>query len=435
MGNDIAGRQSIRWAYFADTLERVDAAVLVLSGEWFHALRVEVFRSREAQRRGDADARQLLCGYCDRPVYATGRREGAERRAQPAAPGSAYVHRWFRHYERTAEDAADLCPWTAGDTSQSPEAQRAAMYAGLPESKKHFRLKTAIADAVRSDPRNVSVLVDRVRMARTLIDPNGRRERRSPDVLFERDGVEWAIELQASPLLGTDAAGRDRYYRREGVRLLWVFASRDPGQFTQEDEAAKNRGQVFTFGRTAARDSAARGRLVLMVHGPDFSRLVALDELATDPATRRPYFDAMGARRRMSALQRAREIASEMRMPGAGHWAFPAGPGRIASIADRVLIGSPDLRHVLAASLMAFRPLGTNADGLPVDERGRLRKPFRKRWGEAYLACDLTRSEDGRLAKEFPELAEMLAEGVRADAVLTARIEAAEAGTDDQGLS
>lgn len=149
-------------------------------------------------------------------------------------------------------------------------------------------------------------------------------ERRKPDVAFVRDGQEWAIELQVSWLPGTEAAGRDRYYEREGVRLLWLFPGRARGQFTQEDEAAKNVRNVFTFSDIEIAASRERGELLLLCHykspalrggaivDEPATALISLADLKNDNL--RPFYfdyDAACVHLRSPSEERSRKAATE----------------------------------------------------------------------------------------------------------------------------
>lgn len=438
--------QKIEWAYFADTFESIDAALLVtdLSGE-FHALRARVDRATVSARHAEGPGR-LLCGQCSTPVRITGHRDGSWR--------------WFYHVGNSPR-----CPWYSGKFV-APDLLAARVHRGRQEGARHTRLKLAIADALARDPRNSETKIDCVRMGRILLG-----ERRKPDVAFIRDGQEWVIELQVSWLPGTEAAGRDRYYEREGVRLLWLFPGREQGQFTQEDEAAKNVWNVFTFGDPEIAASRERGELVLLCHytSPALRGGAIVDEPATaqislaDLKTNnlRPfYFDyeAACARLRSPSEERARKAATEYvraalrhfesdfanttrdafvdardnlaeaGFPEVREYFFEGQMRRLLSIREGRPVGykvatvyqvidasllqpsatqQRPLIHVFAAALLAWRP--------PIETR---------HWARIKEACRRPTALDRRFDRLtsflFPELAPYLAAEQRADLELAA---------------
>ena len=433
--------QTIEWAYFADTLESINAALLVtdLSGE-FHALRARVDRAMVDARHAEGNGR-LLCGQCSQPVRVTGFRNGSWR--------------WFMHTTR-----ADTCPWYSGEYV-APDILAAQVHHGRQEGTWHTRLKLAIADAVERDPRNSGLKIDCVRMGKILLG-----ERRKPDVAFVRDGQEWTIELQVSWLPGTEAAGRDRYYEREGVRLLWLFPGRENGQFTQEDEAAKNVRNVFTFGDTEITKSQECGELVLRCHyvTPVLRGGTIVDEPATAQITLadlkadglRPfYFDydsAYARLRKMSdnrsrdaatkylravhrhcesrfanetkgAFEDAREQLAKAGFPEVRDQFFERQMCRLLSIREGKPVGykvktiyqvidasllqpsaaqQRPLMHLFAAALLAWRP--------PMDS-----KHWAKIKQECRAAHTLNRHFDHLVSFLFPELAPYLTTERRAD--------------------
>lgn len=439
-------RQTIKWAYFADTHESIDAAWLVtdLSGE-FHALRARVDRATVAARHGEAASR-LLCGQCSEPVRVTGHSDGSWR--------------WFYHIR-----SVPRCPWYSGEFV-APDVLAASVHLGRQEGAWHTRLKLAIANALERDPQNSRLKIDCVRMGKILLGA-----RRKPDVAFFRDDQEWAIELQVSWLPGTEAAGRDRYYEQEGVRLLWLFPRRDSGQFTQEDEAAKNVHNVFTFGNTEIAQSQERDELVLCCHyvTPVLRGGTIMDESATAQITLtdlkadglRPfYFDydsAFARLRKMSdtrsrdaatkyltavhrhcesrfasetkyAFEDAREQLAKAGFPEVRDQFFERQMCRLLSIREGKPVGykvktiyqvidasilqpsaaqQRPLIHLFAAALLAWRP--------PMDP-----KHWAKIKREGRAAHTLDRRFDRLASFLFPELAPYLAAERRADLELAA---------------
>lgn len=438
--------QTIEWAYFADTHESIDAAWLVtdLSGE-FHALRARVDRATVMARHAEGDGR-LLCGRCGQPVRVTGFRDKSWR--------------WFKHTTR-----ADDCPWYSGEFI-APDVLAARVHRGRQEGEWHTRLKLAIANALERNSRNSGLKIDCVRMGKILLG-----KWRKPDVTFVRDGQEWAIELQVSWLPGTEAAERDRYYEHEGVRLLWLFPRRESGQFTQEDEAAKNMRNVFTFGSTEIAQSQERCELVLRCHyvapvlrggtivaEPATAQITLADLKADGP---RPfYFDYDSAYARLrkmrdnrsrdtatkylravhrhcesrfasetkDAFEDAREQLAKTGFPEVRDQFFERQMCRLLSIREGKPVGykvktiyqvidasllqpsaaqQRPLMHLFAATLLAWRP--------PMDA-----KHWAKIKQECRTAPTLDRHFDRLVSFLFPELAPYLATERRADLELAA---------------
>ena len=233
--------------------------------------------------RRDITARHLdgrdryLCPKCKGPIWPSLRRG-----------------RFFNHYA----PADPECEWYTGRPVPLSELDR-ARFLFVGESPLHRRLVRFLHEQTESDPRFLWSRRDRER-----ITDNETGTWRKPDVWAMFHDREIVLELQLSRTYLKDIVGREVFYRKRKIFMLWVFHEFE--QF-KELAAAKdiyyaNRGNALELDREAEKQSLNSGRLKLRAHWQGYepdasgvmqsgwhSQMVDLDDLTWDTVTRKPY--------------------------------------------------------------------------------------------------------------------------------------------------
>jgi len=166
----------------------------------------------------------------------------------------------FAHYKDS-----DDCPIKTG-SSYSEEEIRCIKYNGAKESKAHFETKEAIGKYLRSNENQnlgvSNVIIDKVLKA----DPISKRWRK-PDVRCEYKGMNLVFEIQLSTTFLSVIAERERYYRGNGIFIIWVFKGfsieSQIQRFAQKDIFYGNNCNVYVLDDTAIRTSELLDNLIL----------------------------------------------------------------------------------------------------------------------------------------------------------------------------
>ena len=145
---------------------------------------------------------------------------------------------------------AKLCPWYVGNPSE--EQVLAAMYRGIVESERHRLLKLRVHGLLAATYGAERVHIEQ-RVSVTTED--GGYEWRKPDIQVKAPIAgkmrHLAIELQVSSTFVKVIVARQRFYRKHGVHLLWIF-DQDPGAIaklctSQKDIFYLNNANAFMF--------------------------------------------------------------------------------------------------------------------------------------------------------------------------------------------
>ncbi|MFZ3176308.1 MAG: DUF6035 family protein [Thiobacillus sp.] len=289
-------QQTIKLAIDCETGELVSAeSLLRLDEADFSALRRESLKARVERKRGGSAVR-FQCAICKQPVYLSRYTAGSG-------------NRWFVH-----DGKSEHCPWHEGNRT-TPEQTKALIYLGQQEGATHKELKRFLAQWLEADP-----LASGVNQEQTTFSQVIKGEWRRPDVKCVYQGHPVVFEIQLSYTFLSDVIERDEFYKRDGIHIIWVFASPNLNRAVVADEAFFNRRNLFVLDTDAMGQSAERGMLTFSgyrqtPHLVDdsitdewTSSYVPLNEVIFPPDTFRPYFFDYAAARDalMSELAEAR---------------------------------------------------------------------------------------------------------------------------------
>lgn len=271
-------QQTIKLAIDCETSELVSAeSLLRLDEADFSALRRESFQARVERKRGGSAVR-FQCAICKHPVYLSRYTAGSG-------------NRWFVH-----DGKSEHCPWHEGNRT-TPEQTKALIYLGQQEGAKHQELKRFLAQWLKADP-----LASDINLEQTTFSEVMKGEWRRPDVKCLYQGHPVVFEIQLSYTFLSDAIERDEFYKREGVHIIWVFASFNLDRAVVTDEAFFNRRNLFVLDADAMSQTAERGLLTFSGYRQTprlvddsitdkwTSSYVSLNEVIFPQDTFRPYF-------------------------------------------------------------------------------------------------------------------------------------------------
>lgn len=133
---------------------------------------------------------------------------------------------------------------------------------GQKESDRHITLKNLIGLYAGKTKNVTEVKIDEV-----YRDKEVPSEWRKPDVLAIYGSKKLAFELQLSTTFLSVIVARTRFYKENGVFLIWVFADfsmqNDMQKFTEKDVYYNNNFNVYVFDKEATDKSKATGELIL----------------------------------------------------------------------------------------------------------------------------------------------------------------------------
>lgn len=213
----------------AETLLQIDEAE-------FSALRRSAMSARVERKRGGSTVR-FLCAICRQPLFLSRRREGN-------------ANRWFVHDGKSEE-----CPWYEGN-KLTPDQTKALIYRGQQEGAKHQEYKSFLAHWLSKDN-----LVSRISQEQTTFSEVVKGEWRRPDVKCHYNGKPLVFEVQLSYTFLSDVIERDKFYKREGIFIVWVFSKFDLDRAAVSDEAFFNHRNVFVLDDEALKETIHRGVL------------------------------------------------------------------------------------------------------------------------------------------------------------------------------
>lgn len=154
-----------------------------------------------------------------------------------------------------------------------------------------------MAQWLEADP-----LASKVNQEQTTFSQVMKGEWRRPDVKCVYQGHPVVFEIQLSYTFLSDVIERDQFYKRDGIHIIWVFASFNLNRAVVTDEAFFNRRNLFVLDAGAMSRTAERGVLTFngyrqIPHIVDgsiadewSSSYVPLNEVIFPQDTFRPYF-------------------------------------------------------------------------------------------------------------------------------------------------
>lgn len=209
--------------------------------------------------------------------------------------GKKNQHFFFKHKGGSEECDVKL-------NKLSHEEIRRIKYNGHQRGPLHEKLKEDIAKYLRAE----NGLQGDVFIEKRVTDYSVSKEWRQPDVRASVNGTMYAFEIQVSTDFLDVVVGRNVFYARLGIRLIWVFpkfsGNLEDHRFAESDIFYKNNSNAFVFDLEAAERSSDEGRLFLkcryrrfvVADGKLFPEwgieLVTLDQLRTSEDGEATYF-------------------------------------------------------------------------------------------------------------------------------------------------
>lgn len=286
------GQQTIKLAIDSETGELIASeALLELPEVEFTGLRREAMAARLERRRGGT-AMRFQCAICRGPLYLSRHIRGRQ-------------NRWFAH-----DGPAEHCPWYEGNRL-TPDQVKALVYRGQQEGMAHREAKQFIASWLAKDPS-----VSHISQEQTTFSATVKGEWRRPDVKCDYAGKPLVFEIQLSYTFLSDVIARDEFYKREGIFIIWVFASFDRSRAAVTDEAFFNRRNLFVLDGSAKLKTAELLALTFsgyrqtpVLHDNQIrdsweSQPVRLHEVTFPVESRRPYFFDYDAERKRVETER-----------------------------------------------------------------------------------------------------------------------------------
>jgi competence CoiA-like predicted nuclease len=166
----------------------------------------------------------------------------------------------FAHYRDS-----DECPIKTA-TKYTEEEIRCVKYNGAKESQIHIDTKEAIGEYLRqNESHNLGVsevIVDKV----LKTEPISKRWRK-PDVRCKYKGTRLVFEIQLSTTFLSVIADRERYYKENGIFIIWIFKEfsieSELQRFAQKDIFYGNNCNVYVLDEESINLSKTFGDLYL----------------------------------------------------------------------------------------------------------------------------------------------------------------------------
>ncbi|RFC31244.1 MAG: hypothetical protein DID91_2727704197 [Candidatus Nitrotoga sp. MKT] len=279
-------QQTIKLAIDCETGELVTAeSLLLLDEEKFVSLRRSTLEARNERKKG-SDRIRFQCAICKKPVFLSRYRK------------ESYKNRWFVH-DGMSED----CPWHENNRL-SAELIKALIYRGQQEGSAHRAMKSFLADWLNKDPFVSSVVEEQTTYSEVV-----KGEWRRPDVKCVYQGRTIVFEIQLSYVFLSDVIARDAFYRRDGIFVIWVFASVELNRAAVIDEAFFNRRNLFILDTDAMAQTMIAEKLTFSGYRQEPKlvgekivdewecELVGLSNVTFPVDTYRPYFFDYAAKR------------------------------------------------------------------------------------------------------------------------------------------
>ena len=293
-------QQTVKLAIDCETGALVTAeSLLTLPEAEFSILRRAAMTARVERKRGGTSVR-FRCAICKEPLFLSRYRKES-------------ANRWFVH-----DGKSEQCPWYEGKRP-TPEQTKALIYRGQQEGAQHQEYKRFLAHWLENDQS-----ISAVSQEQTTFGEVMKGEWRRPDVKCSYRGQPLVFEIQLSYTFLSDVIARDEFYRREGIFIVWVFASFDLNRAAVTDEAFFNRRNLFVLDADAMRETLKRKDLTFSGYRQApcvidgrlsdswISEYVNLNEVSFPVDTFRPYFfDYDAARKALETEQIAARRAIE----------------------------------------------------------------------------------------------------------------------------
>ena len=158
----------------------------------------------------------------------------------------------FAHFKDTDSN----CPYKT-DRKYSKEEMRLKTFANVKESVAHKELKFRLHQCLVKDPA-----FDQAKQEEHIRGTESDAFRR-PDVSAFHGTQKVVFEVQLTTTFLDVIVGRNEFYRREGIHILWLFQQFNPDKTVQTENDIFNTNQTnsFVFDEEAYSFSLLRGKL------------------------------------------------------------------------------------------------------------------------------------------------------------------------------
>lgn len=187
----------------------------------------------------------LTCPYCEAPIRLRYQRSGG--------------YPYFYHLHKSD---AQNCIFEDKDKEYlRQEIVRARKYEGRLTGYLHTQTVARILALLEMD-HECTVLG---KPGRRLYHNDGSKQYRIPDIYFSLKGREIVIEVQNSPEWYMVIAERSRFYKENGIALIWVFTTNHliKNTITSQDIAYRQQYNLFVFDKGCYEREVIDGRLIL----------------------------------------------------------------------------------------------------------------------------------------------------------------------------
>lgn len=197
-----------------------------------------------------SDIPKYKCIYCEQKVKISGKRI-FDRKV------TVY---FFAHFKDS-----DDCPIKTS-SGLNLEKVLAKKYHGLKESEKHIELKNFIAEQLEGEI-SIAKGVQNVYIEKVVKNSDISENWRKPDVKAKLNEKSLVFELQLSTTFLSVVIGRESFYRKHQIFLIWVFGGLeldgDWQKLMEKDIYYAHKRNVFVLDNEAQKMSKEKGELVL----------------------------------------------------------------------------------------------------------------------------------------------------------------------------
>lgn len=202
----------------------------------------------ENQRALVAGRCKLVCGHCHEPIQIYGNLN------QENTPGKQHYH--FRHV-RPELDNNEPCPYRSeNEEFYDRDTLLREKYRGLPMNPEHDQIQDAIQYWLKKWDANTEK-EKRI----NAIKPS--REYRKADIYAEVNGKKIIFEVQRTSTSVGTIVGRDDFYRRRGMYIIWIITRPNDINCAKRDIFYDNAENFFVYDDEAKTMSYEIGELCL----------------------------------------------------------------------------------------------------------------------------------------------------------------------------
>lgn len=269
-----SGKRTIITAVFSNEIGPLSIYDLINMGRSEWTLLRNMITANNITSEAGVEARCLMCG--EKVFIATKDLNGIK-------------YPYFKHFNNKISN----CKWHSNKNININDS-RSNKYHGQKESNEHKLMLNTIIKACQLDPRFINAKINQ------YLKPQKSHFGRYPDAFIEFSEIgKIAIEYQKSTTFQTEISGRNLFYLRERIPLLWILPEKilhDNIHQSFFDIIQLHRGTAFIFDSSASRASHRENKLVLncySVNNSSFigSTLATIDEIKLNAQPLPFFFD------------------------------------------------------------------------------------------------------------------------------------------------